>query len=36
MFEWTPGISIMDKTTESEDKDLDEENSEAELIEDTI
>ena len=27
MFEWKPGIPIMDEMTESEDKDLDEENA---------
>ena len=32
VFEWIPGIPIMDDMTESEYKDLDEENTEVELV----
>ena len=36
MFEWTPGIPIMDEMTQSEDKYLDKKNTEVELIEDIV
>ena len=36
MFEWTPGIPIMDEMTYIEDRELNEENAEVLLIKDTI
>ena len=34
MFEWTPGTTIMEYMTGSKDNDLNEENSEVQVIED--
>ena len=36
MFEWTPGISTMYNTSESEDEYLNEENSDVEIMEDIV
>ena len=36
MFEWTPGIPIMDNMTKIKDEDLDKENSEVDIIEDIV